>query len=102
MQKIFCNYENFSKCKELQFQKCKKNWEHFQIFVENRHLFCVENILGVNFEGWEEKISYDYLSAIGHTTFPPPSQKSVCLLVPPRDLGKIASESSLPELSNHV
>jgi len=42
---------------------------------------------------------YDKLSAIGHITFPPPSQKSVNLLVPPRDLGKVASESLLPELS---
>ena len=44
----------------------------------------------------------DKLLAIYHPSLPRPSKKSVHLLVPPRDLGKIASESSLPELSNHV
>ena len=45
---------------------------------------------------------YDKLSGIGHTSVPWPSQKSVHLLVNPRDLGKIALESSLQELSSHV
>ena len=47
-------------------------------------------------------VTYDKLSAIGHTYLTQPSQKSVRLLVPPRDLGKVASEYSLQELSNHV
>ena len=47
-------------------------------------------------------MSYDKLSAIGHTSVSRPSQKSGHLLVHPRNLGKVAYESSLPELSRHV
>ena len=45
---------------------------------------------------------YDKLLAIGHTSVPLPSQKSGHLLGCPRNLGKVAYESSLPELSRHV
>ena len=45
---------------------------------------------------------YDKLSAIDHTSVPRPSQKSEHLLVHPRDLGKVALESSLQELSSSV
>ena len=45
---------------------------------------------------------YDKLSAIGHTSVPRPSQKSGHLLVHPINLGKVAYESSLSELSRHV
>ena len=49
-----------------------------------------------------EPAKYDKLSAIGHTSVSRPSQKSVHILVHPRNLGKVANESSLPELPRHV
>ena len=48
------------------------------------------------------QVGTDRLLTIDHTSLPQPSQKSVSLLVPPRDFGKVASESSLPDLSNHI
>ena len=44
----------------------------------------------------------DTLWAIVHSRLPRPSQNSVHLLVPPRNLGKVRLESLFPELSNHV
>ena len=46
--------------------------------------------------------SCEELSAMGYTSVPQPSQKTLNLLLHPRKLGRVTYESSLPELSRHV
>ena len=81
--------------------KSIKDTEHYKNHMNTSHGIDMQSIKS-SFSTKVDCRTYDKLSAIGHTTFPPMPQKSVRLLVPSRDLRKIASESSLPELSNHV
>ena len=46
--------------------------------------------------------SCEELSAMGYTSVPQPSQKTLNLLLHPRKLGRVTYESSLPDLSRHV